>query len=297
MRGRGRRRGASVAESIHATSGARRVNYLLGDLQGCAGALDRLLEKIDFSPSRDHLYVLGDLVNRGPGSLATLRRLRGLGAAATCVLGNHDWHLLAVAAGVRPRHRSDTLDDVLDAPDREAWLDWVRQRRMAVHAHGWLMLHAGVVPQWDLALTLALAADLEQALRERPPREFLTAMFGNQPLRWYDALAGDARLRFTLNVLTRTRFVAADGTLEFRTKDGADAAPAGYMPWFDVPGRRSVGTPIAFGHWSSLGLVERADLLGIDTGCVWGGKLTAVRIDGAQRETIQVDCDGPRRFG
>ena len=124
--------------------------YLVGDIQGCAGALDRLLAKIAFSPSRDHLYVLGDLVNRGPDSLGTLRLLRGLGSAATCVLGNHDWHLLAVAAGVRPRHRSDTLDDILDAPDREAWLDWVRQRRMAVHDQGWLMLHAGVVPQWDL---------------------------------------------------------------------------------------------------------------------------------------------------
>ena len=130
------------------------MHYLVGDIQGCASALDRLLDEIAFSPSRDHLYVLGDLVNRGPGSLATLRRLRGLGAAASCVLGNHDWHLLAVAAGVRPRHRSDTLDDILDAPDREDWLAWVRARRMAVFEQGWLMLHAGVVPQWDLATTL-----------------------------------------------------------------------------------------------------------------------------------------------
>ena len=137
------------------------MHYLVGDIQGCDGALDRLLEKIDFSPSRDRVYVLGDLVNRGPGSLATLRRLRDLGESATCVLGNHDWHLLAVAAGVRPRHRSDTIDDILDAPDREAWLDWLRQRRMAVFEQGWLMLHAGVVPQWDLATTLGLAGELE----------------------------------------------------------------------------------------------------------------------------------------
>ena len=268
------------------------MNYLVGDIQGCASALDRLLETIDFSPSRDHVYVLGDLVNRGPASLASLRRLRDLGAAATCVLGNHDWHLLAVAAGVRPRHRSDTLDDILDAPDREAWLAWVRGRRMAVFEHGWLMLHAGVVPQWDLALTLELAAELERHLRERPPREFLAAMFGNDPARWSESLSGDARLRFTLNTLTRTRFVAADGTLEFATKDGAAAAPPGYRPWFDAGGRRTAGVPIAFGHWASQGLVDRPDLLGLDSGCVWGGKLTAIRIDGRAREVVQVDCGG-----
>jgi bis(5'-nucleosyl)-tetraphosphatase (symmetrical) len=273
------------------------MNYLVGDIQGCAGALARLLTKIDFSPSRDHLYVLGDLVNRGPDSLGTLRLLRGLGSAATCVLGNHDWHLLAVAAGVRPRHRSDTLDDILDAPDREAWLDWLRRRRMAVHEQGWLMLHAGVVPQWDLATTLALAGELETQLRERPGRDFLAAMFGNQPSRWSDSLTGNDRLRFTLNTLTRTRFVAADGTLEFRTKDGADAGPPGFYPWFDVPGRKTAGTPIAFGHWSSLGLVDRPDLLGIDTGCVWGERLSAVRLDGGRRELIQVECDAAQRHG
>jgi bis(5'-nucleosyl)-tetraphosphatase (symmetrical) len=273
------------------------MHYVVGDIQGCAGALRRLLATIDFTPSRDRLYVLGDLVNRGPDSLGTLRLLRDLGDAATCVLGNHDWHLLAVAAGVRPRHRSDTLDDILGAPDREAWLEWLCQRRMAVHAHGWLMLHAGVVPQWDLATTLALAGALERQLHERPRREFLMAMFGNEPTRWSDTLTGDELLRFTLNTLTRTRFVAADGTLEFRTKDGADAAPPGFHPWFDAPGRKTAGTPIAFGHWSSLGLVERSDLLGIDTGCVWGGTLSAVRIDGSRRELIQVDCETAQGHG
>ncbi len=266
------------------------MHYLVGDIQGCADAFERLLAEIAFSPSRDRLYVLGDLVNRGPASLATLRRLREFGAAATCVLGNHDWHLLAVAAGVRQRHRSDTIDDILDAPDREAWLDWLRQRRMAVFEQGWLMLHAGVVPQWDVAMTLELAGALETALREQPAREFLTAMFGNEPSRWSESLAGMERLRFTLNALTRARFVSADGTLEFDTKDGAQAAPPGFQPWFELPGRRTAGTPIAFGHWSSLGLVDRTDLLGIDTGCVWGEKLTAVRIDGTRREIIQVGC-------
>ena len=266
------------------------MHYLVGDVQGCAAALERLLTEIGFSASRDRLYVLGDLVNRGPDSLAVLRRLRGLGDAATCVLGNHDWHLLAAAAGVRPLHRNDTLGEILDAPDREAWLEWLRQRRMAVYAQGWLMLHAGVVPQWDLAKTLDLATELERQLRSSPPREFLSAMFGNDPVRWSDSLAGQERLRFTLNTLTRIRFVAADGTLEFGTKDGADAAPIGFTAWFEAPSRKTAGTPIAFGHWSALGLLDRADLLGLDTGCVWGGKLSAARIDGARREIIQVDC-------
>ena len=152
------------------------------------------------------------------------------------------------------------------------------------------MLHAGVVPQWDLAKTLDLATELERQLRSSPPREFLSAMFGNEPVRWSDSLAGKERLRFTLNTLTRIRFVAADGTLEFGTKDGADAAPAGLTPWFEAPGRKTAGTPIAFGHWSALGLLDRADLLGLDTGCAWGGKLSAARIDGARREIVQVDC-------
>jgi bis(5'-nucleosyl)-tetraphosphatase (symmetrical) len=168
---------------------------------------------------------------------------------------------------------------------------------MAVHAHGWLMLHAGVVPQWDLATTLALAGDLERALRDSPPREFLGAMFGNEPLRWRDSLAGVERLRFTLNTLTRIRFVADDGTLDFATKDGAEAAPPGYHAWFDAPGRRTAGTPIAFGHWSTLGLLDRPDVLGLDTGCVWGGKLTAARIDGARREIVQVRCAAAKRPG
>jgi len=271
------------------------MDYLVGDLQGCADALDRLLAEIGFSGSRDRIYVLGDLVNRGQDSLGVLRRLRDLGDAAHCVLGNHDWHLLAVAAGVRPRHRNDTLEDVLDAPDREDWLAWLRHQRMALHAGGWLMLHAGVVPQWDLAQTLALAADLERALRDSPPRDFLGAMFGNEPFEWSESLAGAERLRFTLNVLTRIRFVTADGRLEFATKDGAEAAPPGFTAWFDAPGRKTASTRVAFGHWSTLGLLDRPDVLGLDTGCVWGGKLSAARVDGGRREIVQVDCAGARR--
>ncbi len=270
------------------------MNYAVGDVQGCASALDRLLDRLDFSPSRDHLYVLGDLVNRGPASLAALRRLRGFGAAATCLLGNHDWHLLAVAAGVRRQHRSDTLAELLGAPDREEWLDWLRHRRMAVHAHGWLMLHAGVVPQWDLETTLTLAAGLETALREQPPRDFLETMFGNEPSCWSEVRSDEERLRFTLNTLTRIRFVDAAGRLDFAVKDGIDAAPPGLMPWFDAPDRRIAGTRIAFGHWSTLGLLDRPDLLALDTGCAWGGALTAARLDGDSHELIAVDCAASR---
>jgi bis(5'-nucleosyl)-tetraphosphatase (symmetrical) len=271
--------------------------HLVGDVQGCCDAFDRLLAEIGFSPSRDRLVVLGDLVNRGPASLATLRRLRNFGEAATCLLGNHDLHLLAVAHGVRPLHASDTFADVLQAPDREAWLDWLRHRRMAVHDHGWLMVHAGVAPQWDLASTLSLAGELEHRLRGTELEPFLRVMYGNTPARWSPDLAGNERLRFAVNVLTRIRFVAADGTLDLHTKEGAAGAPPGHTPWFDAPQRLTAGVPIAFGHWSTLGLVQRPDLLALDTGCVWGGQLTAVRIDGGRREVVQVNCAQAQRPG
>ena len=271
--------------------------YLMGDLQGCCQALERMLQTIDFSPSRDHLFVLGDLVNRGPDSLGVLRRLRGLDNAATCLLGNHDLHLLAVAHGVRKMHRSDTLAPILDAPDREDWLNWLRQQRLAVHAHGWLMVHAGVVPQWDAAQTVALAGEVETMLRSPEVGEFLTTMYGNEPARWDERLQGVDRWRCVVNSLTRLRFCATDGTMEFATKEGAGGAPEGYMPWFEVPGRRTEGTPVAFGHWSTLGLINRNDLLALDTGCLWGGHLTAVRVDGATREVIQIPCPQAQKPG
>ncbi|HWI11881.1 MAG TPA: symmetrical bis(5'-nucleosyl)-tetraphosphatase [Burkholderiaceae bacterium] len=266
------------------------MNYLIGDVQGCCGALDALLAKIDFSASRDRLYVLGDLVNRGPQSLQTLRRLRSFGDSAVCLLGNHDLNLLAIAQGARKPHAGDTIGEILDAPDREVWLDWLRQRRMAVFEHGWLMVHAGVVPQWDAAQTLALAAEVEALLRGDALAAFLPQMYGDQPTRWSDTLQGAERWRFVINVLTRVRFVAADGTLDLVTKEGAGGALPGFFPWFEAPQRRSAGTPIAFGHWASLGLVNRTDLLALDTGCVWGRQLSAARIDGGRREIIQVDC-------
>ena len=274
------------------------MHYLVGDLQGCCDAFDRLLAQIGFSPSRDTLTVLGDLVNRGPQSLGVLRRLRGLGGAADALLGNHDLHLLAVAHGVRPIHRSDTLRDVLDAPDRDAWIDWLRQRPLALARHGWLCVHAGLNPAWDAARTLALAAEVQAMLSGPDLAGFLPAMYGNEPARWSDTLEGPDRWRHVINVLTRIRFVdPRDGRLDFKVKEGLDAAPPGLVPWFDVPGRASAGDAVAFGHWSTLGLINRPALLSLDTGCAWGGALTAVRVDGGRRDVLQVRCDAARAPG
>lgn len=270
------------------------MHYLIGDVQGCCDALERLLAEIGFSPSRDQLHLLGDLVNRGPASLRTLQRLRSLGAAANCLLGNHDMHLLAVAAGVRKPHRNDTLDDILASADRDALLDWLRHGKLADHVEGWLLVHAGVVPQWTAEQTLALAGELHAVLTGPDLADFLQVMYGNQPARWHDALHGHERWRMVLNVLTRIRYCTADGTLEFETKDGSGQPPPGHLAWFDVPDRRTRGVPIAFGHWSTLGLQNRPNLLALDTGCVWGGALTAVRIDGGRREVTQVHCSEGR---
>ena len=266
------------------------MNFLVGDVQGCCDALERLLAEIGFSPSRDHLWVLGDLVNRGPQSLATLRRLQAMGGAASCLLGNHDLHLLAVAEGAQRLKRQDTIGDVLDAPDRAALLAWLREQRLAAFDDGWLLVHAGVAPQWSRAVTLTLAVEVESVLRGPERGDFLRAMYGNAPTRWSAGLEGRDRLRFIVNALTRIRFCDARGELEFDTKDGAAGAPRGFMPWFEVPGRLTADIQIAFGHWSTLGLIDSPNLLALDTGCVWGGSLTAARVDGGRRDVLQVDC-------
>ena len=273
------------------------MNILIGDIQGCCGPLQALLQRLDFSPSRDRLYLLGDLVNRGPASLETLRLLKQLGDSAVCLLGNHDLHLLALAYGVRPAHKHDSLMPILQAEDRPSLLDWLCHQRMAHSAHGWLMVHAGVVPQWDASQTLAYAAEVETVLRGPELTSFLHAMYGNEPDQWSDSLAGTERLRFIVNTLTRLRFCSADGRMDFDTKDSAGSAPQGFMPWFDVPGRRSADARIAFGHWSTLGLVQRHNLLALDTGCVWGGQLSAAVLEGdsgAVREIVQVQCEQAR---
>ena len=271
--------------------------HLIGDVQGCDAALQRLLAETGFSPSRDRLVVLGDLVNRGPDSLAVLQRLAALGNAATCLLGNHDLHLLAVAHGVRDLHKGDTFADVLLSPHAAAWVEWLRRQPLAHEEAGWLCVHAGVVPQWTPAQTLALAAEVQTLLQGPDLRAFLRVMYGNEPRRWHAQLAGDERARFVINTFTRIRFCSADGELDFKTKEGAGAAPPGYLPWFEVPGRLTAAQPMAFGHWSTLGLINRPELLALDTGCVWGGALTAVRVDGGRREVLQVACDQAQKPG
>jgi bis(5'-nucleosyl)-tetraphosphatase (symmetrical) len=266
------------------------MDYLIGDLQGCCAPLEQILTTIGFSPSRDRIHLLGDLVNRGPQSLQVLERLCSLGDAAQCLLGNHDLHLLAVAQGVRRRGKGDTLEEILAHPRRDELLDWLRHRDLASEACGWLLVHGGVVPQWTAAKTLALAREVEAMLRGPGLKEFLPQMYGNEPRRWDDALQGPERWRFVINVLTRLRFCTADGALALEAKEGRDSAPAGTLPWFEHPHRLSRDSPIAFGHWSTLGLVDTPLLLAIDTGCVWGGSLTAVRVDGGRREVIQVKC-------
>ena len=269
------------------------ATYLIGDVQGCDAALGRLLRKIGHSPSRDTLYLLGDLVNRGPDSAAVLRRMMALESSAQCLLGNHDLSLLAVAHGLRAPHRNDTMDSVLLAPDREPMLEWLRHRPLAIRAHGWLMVHGGVLPQWDADQVLRLAAEVESALRGSRLVEFLSGMYGNEPACWNDALQGADRLRVIVNALTRLRFCTPDGEMDLKASGGLDAAPPGFLPWFDLPARRTVGVPVAFGHWSALGHLQRPDIVSLDTGCVWGGCLSALRLGDAAagQELIQERCE------
>jgi bis(5'-nucleosyl)-tetraphosphatase (symmetrical) len=247
-----------------------------------------MLDHVGFSVSRDRLYVLGDLVNRGPASLAVLRRLLDMGSSVRCVLGNHDLHLLALAKGARSPSKSDTLQEVLEAPDRNHLLNWLQHQSLALFEENVLMVHAGVLPQWSLSETLALARELENILRGDGATEFLVNMYGNEPAQWQSDLEGMERWRCALNAFTRLRFCSPSGHMEFKTKEGSAKAPTGYMPWFEVPGRQTADITIAFGHWSTLGAVDRNDVWALDTGCVWGGCLTAL-----QRDHLS---DAPRRI-
>ena len=260
----------------------------IGDVQGCYDQLMRLLERAGYDERRDVLWFVGDLVNRGPQSLETLRFVKGLGARAVTILGNHDLNLLAVAAGVRKPHRGDTNDAILAAPDRDELLAWLRHRDMMHAGGGYAMVHAGLLPQWSIRQALALAREVEAALRGPAHPEFLKRMYGNEPLRWRDDLAGYDRLRIIVNAMTRMRLAAADGALELNHKLGLDTLPAGYLPWYEVPGRASRGTPVIFGHWAALGLVMREDAVCLDSGCVWGRALSALRLE--DRRLFQLDC-------
>ena len=277
--------------------------YCIGDVQGCDEALQRLLEQIDFSPSRDTVYLLGDLVNRGPASVQVLRRCWAADGAILSLLGNHDLHLLAVAHGARKPSARDTLAPVLQAPDRMALLDWLRQQPLArTLEHGgqaMLMVHAGVLPQWDMAQTLALAQEVQAVLSSRDLPLFLRQMYGNAPDHWSYQLQGIDRLRVVVNALTRLRFCSPTGAMDFASTESATTTPAGLLPWFEVPGRRTQGQLVAFGHWSTLGWLNRPDVLALDTGCVWGGCLSAVRFGNtlAERELLQVRCPQAQKPG
>ncbi|MFZ1180146.1 MAG: symmetrical bis(5'-nucleosyl)-tetraphosphatase [Herbaspirillum sp.] len=269
--------------------------YAIGDLQGCSRQLQNLLDLIDTGLPDAKLLFVGDLVNRGPHSLLTLHHLRSLGNRAQAVLGNHDLHLLAVSQGIRPTHPTDTLDDILSAPDREELIDWLRHRPLALFEQGHLLFHAGVLPQWDVDKVMSLAHEVETMLRGPDWVDFLRHMYGNEPVIWSDDLQGYDRLRCIINTLTRIRFCRPDGSIDFKIKEGADAPPPGYLPWFDMPGRQTADVTCIFGHWSTLGLTLRHNLIGLDTGCVWGGKLTAVRLE--DRALFQVDCPQAQSIG
>jgi bis(5'-nucleosyl)-tetraphosphatase (symmetrical) len=259
--------------------------YAIGDVQGCYKELKRLLDRLKLDSSKDEVWFVGDLVNRGPQSLKTLRLIRTLGDMAVVTLGNHDLHLLALAlAGKVPVSRGD-LGEILDAPDRDELIDWLRRRPLAHYRPdlNTLMVHAGIPPQWDPLQTVRCAREVEQVLRGDGAGKFLGSMYGARPNLWDPGLRGLERLRFITNCLTRIRFVHTDGRLDFVHKGKPDTAPAGVAPWFDMPGRASESVRIVFGHWSTLGLVQRPGLLGLDTGCVWGGTLTAARLTGPMR--------------
>lgn len=264
------------------------ATYAIGDLQGCFEPLERLLDQVGFDPSSDRAWFVGDLVNRGPDSLRCLRFVKSLGDAAVTVLGNHDLHLVCVAEGVERRRPRDTLEDVLEAPDRDELVQWLRHRPL-FHAEGThALVHAGLLPQWSVPRAAELAAEVEAALRADGYRAFLERMYGDKPDAWDDALEGIERLRVIVNAMTRLRVCDANGAMVLKFKGEPDEASDGWTPWFDVPGRLSADHVMVCGHWSALGLEVRPDLLSLDSGCVWGRCLTAARLE--DRRVFQADC-------
>jgi bis(5'-nucleosyl)-tetraphosphatase (symmetrical) len=271
--------------------------YAIGDVQGCYAALMALLESIPFDPHRDRLWFTGDLVNRGPESRRVLRFVRDLGERAVTVLGNHDLHLLAVAYACTQTRRSDTLDDILAADDRDDLIDWLRARPL-LHRDpvlGYTLVHAGLPPAWDVDTAAVRAAEVSVELRGARPEALLDNMYGNEPVCWREDLKGWARMRFIINAFTRMRFCDAGGALHLEYKGPPGRQPAPLEPWFAVPGRRSRGQNIVFGHWSALGRYRGEGVIGLDSGCLWGGALTAVRLDAAEPEFFSVPCPQRQR--
>ena len=263
--------------------------YAIGDIQGCVPSLKALVKQL---PKKSKMICLGDLVNRGPDSLATLRYLKSLQEAgrAECILGNHDLHLLAIDAGLRKTKGLDTVEPILRAPDRAELIHWLRHRPMALSNGKVITVHAGLLPQWDLQQTIECAQEVEKALRKKSYVDFLASMYGNAPNKWSNSLKGVERLRVITNALTRLRFCTPTGQMEFASKEGLEAGPKGYLPWFKVPKRKTQDHLVYFGHWSTLGLIRQHNVIGLDTGCVWGGKLTAMEIpeSGKNSKKLQV---------
>jgi len=253
--------------------------YAIGDLQGCYLTLQALLDKIKFDANIDRLWFVGDLVNRGAASLECLRFVKSLGDRAVVVLGNHDLHLLGVSEGVAKTKTLDTLDKVLNAPDRDALLDWLRKQKL-LHVEGkFAMVHAGLLPQWSWDQSLALAGEVEATLRSKHYRHFLQSMYGNNPDEWRDCLVGDERLRVILNAMTRMRTITADGHMNLKFKAGLAEMPRELQPWFTQPHVRRDDITVLAGHWSALGLHVTPKFIGLDSGCVWGRELTALRLE------------------
>ncbi|MBL0284368.1 MAG: symmetrical bis(5'-nucleosyl)-tetraphosphatase [Zoogloea sp.] len=270
------------------------ATYAIGDIQGCFCSLTALLERVSFDPSKDRLWLVGDLVNRGPDSLETLRFVRDLGPAAITVLGNHDLYLLMVAYGTaRSRGKDDTIQAILDAPDREVLLAWLRTRPLMHVENGFAMVHAGLLPGWTVTQARALAREVEGALAGPYHVELLNNMWGSEPSAWSDKLRDYERMRVIVNAMTRMRFCTPEGVMDFKVKGEVTKAPKGYLPWFEAPGRKSADTTVVFGHWSALGLLVEPKLLALDSGCLWGRELTAVRLE--DRAVFQVECPGLRQ--
>ena len=265
--------------------------YAIGDVQGCFDELQQLLSQLKFRKDADKLWFVGDLVNRGPKSLEVLRLVRDLGDRAITVLGNHDLHLVSEHEGFDTARKGDTFDDVLGAPDRKELVDWLRTRPMMHVEGGWAMVHAGLLPQWTVQKGLLVGREVERTLRGAGYREFLKHMYGSKPDQWNEALAGWDRLRLIVNVMTRMRFCTAEGKMDLKAK--GVKAPDGYQPWFTL--RKSYKEALVFGHWSALGLKVTEKLVALDSGCVWGGTLSAMRLE--DRTLFQVPCTGYQEAG
>jgi bis(5'-nucleosyl)-tetraphosphatase (symmetrical) len=260
---------------------------VIGDVQGCLEPLQRLLDTLPLG-SEDQIWFTGDLVNRGPHSLDVLRLVKGLGQSARTILGNHDLHLLCVAEGFAKPHKGDTLDHILSAPDRDELLTWLRSQPLAILEEDCLLIHAGVYPSWSAEQTLYLANEVQTVLSSAHYRDLLKVMYGNEPNYWDTSLHGEDRLRAIINALTRMRLCTPEGKMDFTHKGELHDAPAGLVPWFDAANRLTSNLTVIFGHWSALGLVLKPNLIGVDTGCLWGRTLTAVRLE--DRAVFSVPC-------